>query len=128
MRSLFSKTVAFLFTSPLPILAFHPSDIICPRVFFYFISLRATSPSFDSPLNIWAPVVFSPPSPILIRLELESSQPLEQMKLRSLANADAPFKERERGRETFFPFKGERMCMTSCLELIARGCENPLAL
>lgn len=126
MRSLFSVMVALLVTSPLPIPAFHPSDIICPHV-FDFISLQATSPSFDSPLNIWAPVVFSPPSPNLIRLELESSQPLGQMKLRSVGNADASFKGREK-EKTCFAFKRERMCMTSCLELKARGCENPLAL
>lgn len=128
MRSLFSVMVAFLVTSPLPIPVFHPSDIICPRV-FDFISLQATSPSFDSLLSIWAPVVFSPPSPNLIKLELESSQPLGQMKLHSVGNADASFKEREREGENLLCFQTrERMCMTSCLELKARGCENPLAL
>ncbi|KAI2661883.1 Mediator of RNA polymerase II transcription subunit 27 [Labeo rohita] len=53
-------------------------------VFFDFISLQASSPSFDSPLNIWVPVGFSPPSLNLIRLELESSQPVGQMKPTSL--------------------------------------------
>lgn len=79
----------------------------CLFFLLHLISLRATSPSFDSPLNIWTPVAFSPPSPNLIRLELESSPLWGRLNYVVLLM-------QMQGRKTCFHFKGERTCTTSC--------------